>query len=201
MAGNYRLGSLAAGDPWGSRIALPSNVTVASQQTRSFTITAVVPQAAGTYPFQWQMVQEGVEWFGAASPLTQITVTAAALQAYSVPPCRVIDTRNAAGTYGGPALISGGTRLFPMRGVCGVPSTARAVMINMAVLSPEGDGFLVIYPPNVSRPGISSLNYRRKAMRSSNGIITLDSAGQMAVYANQVNGVADFVADVTGYLQ
>src|SRR5260370_23571828 len=38
---------------------------------------------------------------------------------YTLAPCRVIDTRNPAGPYGGPALLSEATRVFSMAGQCG----------------------------------------------------------------------------------
>ena len=200
-AGGYRLGSLVTGDPWGSRALLDTNASVAPGQRKLFTISAVAPQAAGNYAFQWQMVQESLGWFGAASPLVSVAVTAAPLTAYSVPSCRLIDTRNPAGPSGGPALSAGQTRLFPMRGSCRVPATAKAVMINMAVVGPSAGGFLTIYPANLPRPGASTLNFRAGALRSNNAIVTLDSAGQMAVYVNMGSGTLHFIADVTGYLQ
>jgi hypothetical protein len=42
-------------------------------------------------------------------------------------PCRVADTRNANGPYGGPILTGGATRNFTITGQCGVPTTATAV--------------------------------------------------------------------------
>ena len=43
---------------------------------------------------------------------------------YTVAPCRVFDTRNPAGPYGGPALVAGGERSFVLPGRCGIPATA-----------------------------------------------------------------------------
>jgi len=198
---NYRLGSLVSGDPWGSRVELPGNASILPGQQVSFTVSAVAPQSAGIFAFQWEMVQELVEWFGGASPIANVTVTAAPLKMFSVSPCRAIDTRNPSGAYGGPALSSRETRLFAMRGVCGIPSTARAVVLNMAALYPGSDGYFVFYPPNVPSPPISSLNYRAGFLRSNNQIVTLSSSGQMAVFANQGSGTVQLIVDVAGYLQ
>ena len=180
---------------------LSGNASIAPGQQISFTVTAVAPQAAGNFTFQWEMVQELVEWFGAATPIVNVTVTAAPLKMFSVPPCRAIDTRNPNGPYGGPALSARETRLFAMRGVCGIPSTARAVALNMAAIYPGSDGYIVFYPPNVPPPPISSLNYRAGLLRSNNQIVTLSSSGQMAVFANQASGTVQLIVDVTGYLQ
>ena len=46
---------------------------------------------------------------------------------YTVTPCRLIDTRNAAGPYSGPSLATGGTRSFVLAGPgspCGIPAGA-----------------------------------------------------------------------------
>ena len=201
QAANYRLGSLVSGSPWGDRVELSAAVSIAPGQRVSFAVTAVAPQAAGNFAFQWQMVQDLVGWFGAASPIANVTVSAAPLRMFSVPPCRAIDTRNPNGPYGGPALSSHETRLFAMRGVCGIPSTARGAVLNMAAVYPGSDGYLVFYPPNVPPPPISSLNYRAGFLRSNNQIVTLSSSGQMAVLANQGSGTVHLIVDVTGYLQ
>ena len=52
---------------------------------------------------------------------------------YTVTPCRIVDTRNANGPFGGPALPAMATRDFSMRGNCGISSTARAVSLNVTV--------------------------------------------------------------------
>jgi hypothetical protein len=47
-------------------------------EERSFTWTVTPPATAGQYDFQWRMVQEGVQWFGATSPNVAVQVTAVA---------------------------------------------------------------------------------------------------------------------------
>ena len=49
-----------------------SSVPPGSQYTFSFTVTA--PSTVGSYNFQWEMVQDGVSWFGDASPWVQVSV-------------------------------------------------------------------------------------------------------------------------------
>jgi hypothetical protein len=71
----HRLGSQVAGDPWGPRILLPAGVTVAPGQQYTFSFQVPAPSTPGTYNFQWRMVEELVEWFGATTPPTTITVT------------------------------------------------------------------------------------------------------------------------------
>ena len=77
QADNYHLGSQNPQDnfTWGlNRVDLPASVPPGGQVTFSFYVTA--PYNAGTYNFQWRMVQDGVEWFGDFTPNTQISVFA-----------------------------------------------------------------------------------------------------------------------------
>ncbi len=71
----YNLGSQAPQDnfTWGTnRIAMPNEVAPGEQVTITADLTA--PSTAGTYDFQWQMVQDYVEWFGEMSDLVSIEV-------------------------------------------------------------------------------------------------------------------------------
>src|SRR5439155_7227201 len=40
-----------------------------------FTFPLTAPASPGPYPVQWQLVHEGVEWFGARSPDAAVNVT------------------------------------------------------------------------------------------------------------------------------
>jgi phosphatidylserine/phosphatidylglycerophosphate/cardiolipin synthase-like enzyme len=74
-AANFFLGSQNPENNWTwglARVALDHPVAPGEQKTFTFTITA--PPAPGDYPFQWQMVQEHVEWFGDLTPATRIQV-------------------------------------------------------------------------------------------------------------------------------
>ena len=71
----YRLGSQNPQDnlTWGvSRVDVPAIVGRFSDVAFGFTITA--PDTPGTYNFQWQMLQEGIEWFGDATENIAIRV-------------------------------------------------------------------------------------------------------------------------------
>jgi hypothetical protein len=76
---NYWLGSQNQQDnlTWGlNRVVLPGPVPPGGQVT--FTFDVIAP-AKGTFNFQWRMVQDGVEWFGPATPNVVVTV--------KLPPC------------------------------------------------------------------------------------------------------------------
>ena len=73
----YRLGSQNPQDntTWGtSRVSLPGGSSVAPGANVTFSFNVTAPATAGTYNFQWRMVQDGVEWFGALSANAAVRV-------------------------------------------------------------------------------------------------------------------------------
>jgi hypothetical protein len=75
----WRLGSQGPQDntTWGmNRVPIPEGQTVQPKETFVFSFTVTAPAAAGQYDMQWQMVQDGVQWFGQASQKQTITVEA-----------------------------------------------------------------------------------------------------------------------------
>ena len=80
-AGNnpWRLGSQSPRDNkrWGmSRVSIPQGVLVAPKQAITFQFTVTAPAKAGNHAMQWQMVQEGREWFGQMTQKLIIAVSA-----------------------------------------------------------------------------------------------------------------------------
>src|SRR4051794_29464496 len=76
-ASPFRLGSQAPQDntTWGlSRCELPRAAPVMPGQEVTFSFQVRAPRSSGPYPFQWQMLQELVQWFGSPSGLMEISV-------------------------------------------------------------------------------------------------------------------------------
>jgi hypothetical protein len=120
---------------------------------------------------------------------------------FTLPPCRVIDTRAAAGPLGGPALAAGADRVFLVFSACGIPATAKAISVNLAVTGATAGGNVRLHPGGSPIPTISSLNYSAGQTRSNNAIVSLNSAGEMAVFVSQPSGTVDFILDVNGYFE
>ena len=120
---------------------------------------------------------------------------------YTVTPCRILDTRDPVGTWGGPALEAGMDRAFPIRGRCGIPETARAVAVNLTVTQPSAAGYLTVFPAGQPVPRTSSANYLAGQTRGNNAVLLLNGAGEMAVRCSQVSGTAHFILDVSGYFE
>ena len=75
-AQQYRLGSQNPQDngTWGGRIVLASGESIAPGASKTFTFNVKAPATPGTYNFQWQMLREGVEWFGDKTPNVAVNV-------------------------------------------------------------------------------------------------------------------------------
>jgi len=128
--------------------------------------------------------------------------TGGASNFFTLPPCRVADTRDPAGPYGAPALAgSGAPRAFSLAGRCGVPAGASAVAANLTVVAPSGAGFLSAVPTGTAASGTSILNFGAGAVRANNAVLSLlgSPAGSVSVQANAFSGQAGFVLDVFGY--
>ncbi|GJI98214.1 hypothetical protein RugamoR57_49320 [Duganella caerulea] len=74
-AGGYALGSR---NPENNKLwrdgRVPLTATVGASGQLSFSVPVTAPTVPGTYNFQWQMLQEGVEWFGPETPNVQVVV-------------------------------------------------------------------------------------------------------------------------------
>jgi RHS repeat-associated protein len=78
---NHHLGSQDPEDntTWrGNRVLMSTGDSIAQGQQKTFTFTVTAPATAGTYNFQWQMVQDGVAWFGDLTPVVAVSVASGA---------------------------------------------------------------------------------------------------------------------------
>ena len=112
------------------------------------------------------------------------------------PACRFLDTRNT-----GPALSS--TRTFVITGQCGVPITAAAVKLNIAVVNPSEMGRLVFYPAGTPLPHTSTLNFSLGQTGANNAIVALGASGDVTVtpFFLGGSGTTHLVIDIVGYFE
>jgi hypothetical protein len=114
-----------------------------------------------------------------------------------ITPCRLIDTRNPAGTYGGPPLAAGVPRSFPVAGQCGVAANAGAISINATVVNTQGPGFVAFYPEGGTFPGVSNVNYTAAWQTVANAAVVPLGPGGFTALAG-VSGT-DLIVDINGY--
>jgi hypothetical protein len=127
----------------------------------------------------------------------QLSTDEGPLSFFTLPPCRLVDTRLPAA---GPALAAGGTRDFDLN-VCDVPTTAKAIAVNVTVVSPTGPGHLRLYPANEVRPGTSTINFNAGQTRGTNAALKLGTNGDVSVFCAMASGSTHFVLDVAGYFE
>jgi hypothetical protein len=120
---------------------------------------------------------------------------------FTLTPCRMLDTRDPPGPYGGPAIAAGADRNLTLLGRCGVPAGAIALSLNATIIQPASAGFLTLYPGGTAAPLASSLNYRAGQIRANNAVVTLGPGDNLAVHCGQPTGTTHFVLDVNGYFQ
>lgn len=120
---------------------------------------------------------------------------------YVVTPCRVADTRDANGPWGGPALTANSFRNFQIAGKCDIPETAQAVAFNLTSTGATAGGHLTIFPVGRRLPLASTLNFGAST-RANNAIIPLGTDGEVGVWCAQpFGGTTHFVIDVNGYFE
>src|SRR5262245_29915043 len=123
-----------------------------------------------------------------------------ALSYFPLTPCRAVDTRNPVGTNGGPAMGTT-TRNFQIRGLCGVPLTAKAASLNITVTNPTMFSWLTIWPSGGSLPIVSTLNYDQTTTAVANGAIIGLSTNAQDLSVLNANGACHVIIDVTGYFE
>lgn len=192
----------------GSSLVTPA--TVASPV--GFPLTAAAPFSATSGPSLYLFSS----WDGVlANPLTVVTPSSPAtytaryqqsvdvgpLDYHTLAPCRVLDTRWPTGAWGGPALAARSSRTFTAWGVCEVPTTARAVSLNVTATGATAPGHLRLHPADQLVPGTSVLNFNLGATRANNAVLGLSPAGEFTIYCGMASGSTHVVVDVNGYYE
>jgi len=133
--------------------------------------------------------------------VSYIAIAGLPLKFFTLPPCRIIDTRGPLGPFGGPSLTAGVNRSFNLAGQCGIPSTARAVAVNVTVVNSSTASFVVLFPGDIAPPAVSTINFRPGQVRANNAVLSLSSQPPGFVVALVAAGSVDMLLDVSGYFQ
>ncbi len=126
-----------------------------------------------------------------------VTISEGALRFVPVTPCRVADTRNTDGPFGGPAMTAASTRSFaiPQSG-CGIPATAQAYSLNVTVVPPGPLPYLTLWPAGKPQPLVSTLNSFQGQVVANAAIVPAGDGGAVSVYVPQPTNV---ILDINGY--
>ena len=155
---------------------------------------------SGGTTFYWRVVAKN-----SAGPSTSSTWSfttagsggSSGLRFVPVTPCRIMDTRSAAGPFGGPSIAGGSTRnvAIPSSG-CGIPTSAAAYSLNVTVVPSGGLSYLTLWPTGQSQPGVSTLNSFDGRIKANAAVVPAGSSGQVSVFVTQTT---DVLLDINGY--
>jgi hypothetical protein len=132
-----------------------------------------------------------------AAGATTLTGLSFALQS----PVRAYDSRDGNGP-----LATGGSRTVGL-GSAGVPTTAKAVLLNLTIVNTRGGGYLALVSAAVAYPGgFSHINWYGPGQVVANnvtvGVPGQSGAGPQAITVYcEGGGATDFLIDVQGYYQ
>ena len=148
--------------------------------------------------YYWQIVARNGS--GSAGSGTWSFTTGAALaplRFVPVTPCRVADTRNPGGPFGGPTMAAGSVRSFaiPQSG-CSIPATAQAYSINVTVVPKGPLSYLTLWPTGQPQPLVSTLNSFGGSVVANAAIVPAGSGGAVSV---GVSNQSDVILDINGY--
>src|SRR5258708_4171302 len=115
---------------------------------------------------------------------------------YTLAPCGVFDTRNST------PLAAGEARRFQVSGLCGVPSTAKAIAANVTVVAPQEPGVLNVLPGDAALDlsTTSTLNFSAGQVLANNAIVLLSYSGTGTIYV-VASGTTHVLLDIDGYFQ
>ncbi len=129
----------------------------------------------------------------------QVSASASGARFVPVAPCRIADTRNPNGSFGGPAMTAGSSRSFTIpNSACGIPSTAQAYSLNVTVV-PKGQlSFLTLWPTGQDRPFVSTLNALQGQVVANAAIVPAGTNGAVSAF---VTDATDVILDINGYFE
>jgi hypothetical protein len=118
------------------------------------------------------------------------------MQFYTTTPCRILDTRDAAGPFGGPQLPAAASREFVVAAsACKIPANAGAYSLNATVVPPAPLGFLSLWGGG-SQPTVSTLNASDGTIVANAAIVPASNTGSVNAFASHLT---QLILDINGY--
>lgn len=123
------------------------------------------------------------------------TAASPGLQFYALTPCRAYDT-----PFSGAVVFD-----MVIRGFCGVPAEATAVMYTVAAVQPLAPGNLLFWQWGQPKPLAATLNFSPLVVSSSAGVVWLcDLDGPVLCEFGEFHGqssqtITRLIIDITGY--
>ncbi len=125
------------------------------------------------------------------------STSGSAFSFYPATPCRVADTRGAAGQFGGPSMYGGQSRDFPIPlSGCGIPAAAGGYSLNVTVVPAGYLGYLTAWPTGQAPPVASTLNSWKGKVVANGALVPGGTNESISVY---VSDPTDLILDINGY--
>ena len=181
--------------PFASYTCSRSDALAAGMSYPPITVTVNVASTAAAQVTHEVLVSGGGSPNSFTIDPTNITPTA--LRFVPVTPCRVADTRNSAGPFGGPSIGGGTFRSFIVpNSSCGIPSTALAYSMNLTAVPAGPLGYITVWPSGQTQPVVSTLNSLDGRIKANAAFVPAGTGGGISVFATNNTHV---VLDINGY--
>lgn len=158
-----------------------------------------VPGVARVAP-PWGMVRGNVARTGVYPGTPSCANAHAPTKFVALAPCRLLDTRDPNGTWGGPALGAARARAFPVINRCLIPADAKSLSVNLTAVNPTAAGNVQIYGGTWPSPTALTVLYKAFQTRAASAFVQV-GAGSVVIQNNQFVGgsTTDVFLDVNGY--
>jgi hypothetical protein len=122
---------------------------------------------------------------------------AGGLSFFTLTPCRVVDTRNPNGPFGGPIMLGNSSRSFTVpASACSVPQAAQAYAMH-ATVAPQGVlYFLTLWPTGSAQPPVSTLNSYDGQVTSNSLLLAPGTGGSVSAF---VSNTSHLILDISGF--
>ncbi len=206
---NFSWGAVAGADGYGFRIFNASNgqIELTGSTSGAASTSTAAGLAGGAHTFAVRACAGGFADancgpYGTVNFSVHVSApTSSQVRFFTLTPCRIADTRNAAGPFGGPALAAETGRVFTLAGRCGIPSGTKAVSLNFTVVTPSTDGSLQINPTGAQPGSATAMSFPAGRVLANNAIVFLGTDGAVVVTDGQITGSVNLVIDTNGYFK
>jgi hypothetical protein len=120
---------------------------------------------------------------------------------YTLPPCRLVDTRE---IEGGTGLLSGASALLQVVGKCGIPPSAEALALNVTVVGATAAGRLTLSGATESPAAAQTNLFAERQTRATGAVVGISSngVGELRVLPELGEGQrVHVILDVNGYFE
>ena len=164
----------------------------ANSEVRNYSAYGVLELKLWPSGYDWRFVGVNGSTLDSGRGLCHSALPTEALDFYTLPPCRLVDTRRSS------PLAAGVRASFPAVGSCGIPEDAMALAVNVTAVDASSTGYLRVFPAGAPLPTASNVSFAALQRRASSSTVALGVAGEIDAWSSSATHL---VVDVTGYFR